>query len=174
MNIETEIGTEIETEMGETKMGDRPQADTFRHKMTDDVMEELCRFAKLHKYESREEFKESFAAWVVDSEEMIQQETDRLRANKYRGNVLSKMFKSAKYYFCNKSLIRQPPVARKLYDGSDGELLRLMNSHVLTVYNLPPKIGFSQFCELYSKPVEDVKLKKMYKNRHFRIVRENV
>jgi len=150
------------------------EADTFRHKFSPDIIVELFRFAKIHQYEDRDTFKESWADWVADSEEMILQETERLRNNNYNGDILVKMFKSTKYYFCHKSMATKPPATRKTYDGSDRELLDSIDTYILTVaYKLPPKHGFIQFCEMYDKNVGDAKVKKMFKNRHFRIVREH-
>jgi len=84
---------------------------------------------------------------------------------------LAKMFKSAKYYFCNKSATPNIIKTRNKYTHADRELLSLMDAHVRTVYELPPKIGFQMFCKEYEKPENDSKLKKMYKNRYFKIVR---
>ena len=145
----------------------------FRYKFSSDMTDELFRFAKIHQYEDRETFKESWASWVQDTDEMIQLETDRLRADNYRGNILVKMFKSTKYYFCNKSMAETKPVKRKAYDESNRELLDLMDAFVLSVYTIPPKHGFAQFCTLYTKDESDARLKKMFKNRHYRIVREH-
>ena len=149
------------------------EADTFRYKFSQDMNDELFRFAKIHEYEDRETFKESWAAWVADTEELINQETDRLRADNYRGNVLVKLFKSAKYYFCHKSMVEVKPVQRKTYDEPNREMIDLMDAFIMTVYTIPPRQGFAQFCETYDKSVGDVKLKKMFKNRHYRIVREH-
>lgn len=149
------------------------EADTFRYKFSQDMIDELFRFAKIHQYEDRHTFKESWAEWITDTEELINQETERLRANNYRGDILTKMFKSAKYYFCNKSMVKPQPAKRKLYDEPNREMIDLMDTFILTVYTLPPKLGFIQFCEQYTKNEADLKLKKMFKNRHFRIVREH-
>ena len=152
----------------------KEEVGAFRHKFSPDIIAELFRFAKIHQYEDRDTFKESWADWVADSEEMILQETERLRDNNYHGDILVKMFKSAKYYFCHKSMATKPHATRKTYDGSDRELLDSMDTYILTVaYKLPPKLGFIQFCEMYAKNVGDAKVKKMFKNRHFRIVREH-
>jgi hypothetical protein len=148
-------------------------ADIFRFKMHQDVMDELFRFAKIHQYEDRDTFKESWATWTSDMEEMISQETDRLRSLHYRGDIIAKMFKSTKYYFCNKSMAETNPVKRKAYDEPNRELLDLMDAFVVSVYTIPPKHGFAQFCTLYAKDEGDLKLKKMFKNRHYRIVREH-
>ena len=78
---------------------DLEEVETFRYKFSQDMNDELFRFAKIHQYEDRHTFKESWAAWVTDTEELINQETDRLRADNYRGNIITKLFKSAQYYF---------------------------------------------------------------------------
>ena len=147
--------------------------ETFRYKFSQDMNDELFRFAKIHQYEDRDTFKESWAAWVNDTEELINQETDRLRTNNYRGNILTKLFKSVKYYFCHKSMVQVEPAKRKLYDEPNREMIDLIDAFILTVYRVPPKHGFSQFCEKYDKSEGDAKLKKMFKNRHYRIVREH-
>ena len=36
------------------------EADIFRYKFSQDMIDELFRFAKIHQYEDRETFKESF------------------------------------------------------------------------------------------------------------------
>ena len=159
--------------MTQQEQHQQQHAAIFRYKFSSDMTDELFRFAKIHQYEDRETFKESWASWVQDTDEMIQLETDRLRADNYRGNILVKMFKSTKYYFCNKSMAKTRPVERKVYAKTDTSLMRLMDSHIRSIYDLPPKIGFIQFCELYAKDSGDATLKKKYKNRHFRIVRDH-
>ena len=149
------------------------EVETFRYKFSQDMNDELFRFAKIHQHEDRETFKESWADWVTDTEEMINQETERLRADNYRGNILTKMFKSAKYYFCNKSMVQPKPAIRKLYDEPNREMIELIDAFIPSVYTIPPKHGFAQFCDKYDKSHGDLKLKKMFKNRHYRIVREH-
>jgi hypothetical protein len=141
---------------------------TFRYTFSQPFADELCDFAKLHRFEDRDSFKESWSTWVADNKEMIEEETYRLYENHYRGDVLQKMFKSAKYYFCHKRMTPVMPVKRKTYDSADKSLLQLMDAHIMDTHTCPPKQGFLQFCELYSKDANDVSLKKKYKNRHFR------
>jgi len=147
--------------------------ETFRYKFSQDMNDELFRFAKIHQYEDRHTFKESWTAWVTDTEELINQETDRLRADNYRGDIITKLFKSAKYYFCHKSMVPVEPAKRKTYDEPNRIMIDLMDAFIMTVYTIPPRQGFVQFCEKYDKSAGDVKLKKMFKNRHYRIVREH-
>lgn len=146
--------------------------DPFRYKFSSELTDELFRFAQIHQYEDRDTFKESWTAWLNDSEIMVQEEIDRLRMNNYRGDVLTKMYKSARYYFRKKSPVTPKPSKRKVYDTANHTLLEEIDSHIRTVYDLPPKIGFIQFCELHQKSVDDLSLKKKYKNRHYLIVRK--
>ena len=74
---------------------------TFRYTFSAPFADELCQFAKLHRFDDRDMFKESWTTWVSDNQEMIEEETNRLYENCYRGDVLQKMFKRRK--FCNYS-----------------------------------------------------------------------
>jgi len=144
----------------------------FRYKLSAEMSEELFRFSKIHQYEDRDTFKESWTEWLKDADAMVQSEIDRHILNEYRGDVLTKMYKSARYYHCHKSMALKEPVKRKLYDSANHELIELMDAHIREVYNLPPKLGFVQFCEQHQKDEKDGSLKKKYKNRHYLIVRE--
>ena len=144
----------------------------FRYKLSFEMSEELFRFSKIHQYEDRHTFKESWTEWLKDADTMVQAEIDRHIANEYRGDVLTKMYKSARYYHCHKSMVPKECAKRKSYDSANHELIELMDTHIREVYDLPPKIGFVQFCELHQKDEKDASLKKKYKNRHYLIVRE--
>jgi len=146
----------------------------FRYKLSYEMSEELFRFSKIHQYEDRETFKESWTQWLKDADTMVQAEIDRHIANEYRGDVLTKMYKSSRYYHRQKSMAPKECIKRKSYDSANHELIELMDSHIRMVYELPPKIGFIQFCELHQKDEKDGSLKKKYKNRHYLIVRDKV
>lgn len=146
----------------------------FRYKLSYEMSEELFRFSKIHQYEDRETFKESWTQWLKDADTMVQAEIDRHIANEYRGDVLTKMYKSSRYYHRQKSMAPKECSKRKSYDSANHELIELMDSHIRMVYDLPPKIGFIQFCELHQRDEKDGSLKKKYKNRHYLIVRDKV
>ena len=105
----------------------------------------------------------------------------------YKGDILDKMFKSARYYFRKKSVDKKEPIQRRAYISVNRELLDAMDRHIEEhIYNddYKPKTGFIYFCQEHHqlltesisnicqqnvidlKLIED-KIKKTYKNRYF-------
>ena len=74
----------------------------FRFKFTDDVVDLLHGFAKLHQFDDRHIFKESWSRWTEENHEGLEKEERRLGKLGYQGNVLDKMYKSVRYYFRKK------------------------------------------------------------------------
>ena len=159
----------------------------FRFKFTEEFMEELYKFSKIHQYDHRKDFKEAWNIWIEDNAEIIQTEDERLMRLGYEGETLDKMFKSARYYFRKKNPIKQEPKKRRQYINVPHELLAAMDLHIvkhLGKDDYQPKTGFLSFCiendvvlkQTVSKIVEQGikdsrviqdKLKKTYKNRYF-------
>ena len=108
----------------------------------------------------------------------------------YNGDVLDKMFKSARYYFRKKSTVKKEPQQRRNYIGVQKDLLDAMDEHIISNINnkeYKPSEGFSIFCketiELLQEEVNRLckcgftdhveiktKIKKTYKNRYFMLV----
>jgi hypothetical protein len=105
----------------------------------------------------------------------------------YEGDILTKMFKSARYYFRKKSTVPVEPKQRRPYITVHRDLLDAMDSHIKTNVGLAeyqPKTGFISFCREnevilkqtitnifeqgfnHSEMIQD-KLKKTYKNSYF-------
>jgi hypothetical protein len=158
----------------------------YRYKFTQDFMDELYKFSKVHQYDDRKSFKEAWEIWTEESEDLISDEMERLEALGYDGDVLDKMFKSARYYFRKKSTSKPEPKERRKYVGVQKELLDAMDSHIISGLNqedYKPSEGFSDFCvnniEALKNEVERLlsnnlaaddimkKVKKTYKNRYF-------
>ncbi len=159
----------------------------FRFKFTEEFMEELYKFSKIHQYDHRKDFKEAWNIWIEDNAEIIQNEDERLLRLGYDGETLDKMFKSARYYFRKKNPIKQEPKKRRQYINVPHELLAAMDLHIVNHLgkdDYQPKTGFLSFCiendvvlkQTVSKIVEQGikdshviqdKLKKTYKNRYF-------
>jgi hypothetical protein len=162
-------------------------APIFRFKFTEEFMEELYKFAKIHQYDHRKDFKEAWNIWLEENEDLVQEEEDRLHYLRYDGDVLDKMFKSARYYFRKKSPVKVEPKQRRQYIGVSHELLEAMDTHIRTNIGLAdyqPKTGFIDFYEankrlivqtfksFFEQNIKDgvfiqTKLKKTYKNRYF-------
>ena len=165
-------------------------APIFRFKFTEEFMVDLYKFAKIHQYDHRKDFKEAWNIWLEENEDIVQEEADRLHNLGYDGDILDKMFKSARYYFRKKSLVKAEPKQRRQYISVSHELLEAMDAHIRTNIGLKdyqPKTGFvnfyeanntlilqtfRSFCQQNIKDVEFIqtKLKKTYKNRYFMFI----
>lgn len=165
----------------------------YRFKFTEDFMEELYEFSKIHQYDERKDFKEAWKIWVEENEDIINQETLRLNNLGYRGDIIDKMFKSARYYFRKKSSEKKEPKQRRPYISVTRELLNAMDNHIQkNIFNedYQPKTGFISFCKdnemilkesltkILEQGIKDSemiqeKIKKTYKNRYFMLTQNN-
>jgi hypothetical protein len=159
----------------------------YRFKFTEQFMEELYQFSKIHQYDDRKDFKEAWKIWTEENQEIISEESNRLLTLGYEGDILEKMFKSARYYFRKKSPEKKEPKQRRQYISVTRELLDAMDHHIeenIYTEDYQPKTGFIIFCrenenllkESLAKIIEqgirdsDIiqdKIKKTYKNRYF-------
>ena len=164
----------------------------FRFKFSDEFISELSQFAKIHQYDDRHQFKEAWNNWVEENQDLVDTESRNLINNGYDGDVLDKMFKSARYYFRKKSAEKKDPVTRRAYINVDKQLLDAMDEHIMENIDdddYQPKNGFIDFCnsniELLKKVVNEIcesgikdareiedKIKKTYKNRYFVLVKK--
>jgi len=165
-------------------------ANIFRYKFNEDFTSELFTFSKIHQYDHRKDFKEAWEIWLEERNELVSEEVRRLTNLGYDGNVLDKMFKSARYYFRKKSVEKKPPIKRRNYVGAQKDLLEAMDEHIKMSVNdtdYKPSDGFSDFCtkncELLKEEVNKLckngftdsttiknKIKKTYKNRYFLLI----
>lgn len=164
----------------------------YRFKFTEEFMQELYAFSKIHQYDDKNTFKESWNNFTLDNEEMVYIEVRRLTQLGYDGDIIDKMYKSARYYFRKKSTAKKEPKERRKYISFDAKILEAMDKHIVHNMNnseYQPKNGFAEFCKeneptvreymtkLYndglteSKGIEE-KFKKTYKNRYFMITRK--
>ena len=75
----------------------------FRYKFCEDFTKPLYQFSKIHQYDHRKDFKEAWNIWIEENEDLVNKEVRRLTELDYKGDILDKMFKSARYYFRKKS-----------------------------------------------------------------------
>jgi len=158
----------------------------YRFKFTEDFMAELYKFAKIHQYDHRKDFKEAWTKWTDENDEIITNETERLLALGYKdeANIDDKMFKSARYYFRKKSPVKPEPKQRRQYISVDPELLLAIDEHIIVNNECKPEAAFVLFCkdneqilrqsigQICSQGINDAqliqqKIKKTYKNRYF-------
>lgn len=162
----------------------------YRYKFTNEFTEELFKFSKIHQYDHRKDFKEAWEIWMDDNTNLVDDEVRRLSNLGYEGDVIDKMFKSARYYFRKKSTEKKEPTKRRVYVGTQKELLEEMDLHIKSHINsgdFKPSDGFDEFCKnnvgllkeqvtlLCRSGITDsneikAKIKKTYKNRYFLII----
>jgi hypothetical protein len=185
-----EIAIREAIELRETIERRENQYAIFRFKFTEEFMEELYKFSKIHQYDERKDFKEAWQLWVDENLELVDTESRRLNMLGYEGDILTKMFKSARYYFRKKSTVPVEPKQRRQYISVNHELLEAMDTHVKTnirTNGYQPKTGFVSFCKenevilkqtitnIFEQGIKDAetiqtKLKKTYKNRYFILI----
>ena len=159
----------------------------YRFKFTEEFMVYLYNFSKIHQYDDRKDFKEAWTVWTEENDDIIDGEMRRLLNLGYEGDVLDKMFKSARYYFRKNSAERIEPKQRRQYISVTKDLLDAMDRHIENnIYddNYQPKTGFITFCKDNETLLKDTissifgqgikeselieyKIKKTYKNRYF-------
>jgi hypothetical protein len=76
---------------------------TYRFKFNKDLFNNIREFSKLHSHDTCDDFMESFNLWIVKNKELIQSENSRLIKLGFKGDINNKIYKSARYYFKNKS-----------------------------------------------------------------------
>jgi hypothetical protein len=147
----------------------------------------LYKFSKIHQYDHRKDFKEAWQLWIEENDDIVSDEVRVLSNTGYDGDILDKMFKSARYYFRKKSTEKKEPMKRRKYCGLSKSVLDAMDNHIssnITNDDYKPSTGFESFCmstrELLKDEVSRLitlgfmdsdetqeKLKKTYKNRYF-------
>jgi hypothetical protein len=176
-------------------LGSTPASAIFRYKFTDELTILLYEFAKIHEYDDRKTFKESWEIWVKENNEFINKEYERLNKMGYAGDILKKMFKSARYYYRKKGTEQKAPAERRAYVSVSREVLDAIDDHIIRCRivnnnSVKPSNGFTEFCQMYCDMIEDEKrnlftkgyesredainkIKKTYKNRYFLLTKTN-
>jgi hypothetical protein len=167
------------------------QIQIYRFKFTEEFTEELHTFSKVHQYDHRNVFKEAWEVWLEENKDLVSGEVKRLKSIGYEGDIIIKMFKSARYYFrkkTNKTIQRE----RHTYFSVTKDLIREMDNHIrngLLQENYKPSNGFEEFCKSYQDLLKEEvkqlynngftnsqeikeKIKKTYKNRYFLFIKK--
>ena len=160
-------------------------ANIYRYKFSSEFTNGLLQFIDIHRFDSVPIFKDEWNKWRVENVELIQRENMRLVELGYTGDIADKMYKSARYYYKNKSTVPKSPKKRRKYIRLDSTILSLMDDHIGESRGKPSSL-FQMFIEknkdklaslkvnLREKGVKnediDAKIKKTFKNRHFRLM----
>jgi hypothetical protein len=123
MTNTTQIPTQIPTQI---------VLKTLRFKFSNDIMEQISIFAKIHEYDDRQTFKDEWTEWLNNTviNDLITKEIERIELLGFTGDILDKMYKSARYYYRKKSLVQIPPINRKEYEVISKLILESMDNHI--------------------------------------------
>ena len=159
----------------------KKQFNIYRFKFSDNIICILREFAKLHQFDDRITFKESWSDWIKIYDSQIEKERKRLEALGYTSDILSKMFKSTRYYFKKKLAIKNDidyqenlldesedsqeskELKNRTYISLDIGLLEEIDSHIKTncINNTyTPALGWKNFSETYNKQL-DLEIKRI-------------
>ena len=86
---------------------------TYRYIFAQEFIDELSLFSKIHQYDDRIQFKEAWQLWIADENyaNIIKQEVERLTQLGYNGDIMKKMFHSARFYYRKKPLSGKKQIA---------------------------------------------------------------
>ena len=157
---------------------------TYRFNFSKNFQEKIIKFAKVHGEDELSDFNEYFIDWCKENSNIIENELKNLKEKGYQGNVIDKIFKSARYYFKNKNLEKTVAKKRKKYTGKNNDFLNSIKEHIMCIrINMKPSDAFNQYAELYKDEIEKMKniymrneydekesikkIKKIYKNKYF-------
>ena len=164
----------------------------YRYKFTKEFTDELFKFSKIHQYDHRKDFKDAWTTWLEENDDIVSSEFKRLKSLGYEGDILDKMFKSARYYFRKKSVEKKSPTERRVYISCQKKLLDAMDKHIKknsSFLDIKPSEGFDDFCKEHIDLLKEEvailckagitesseiksKIKKTYKNRYFMLIRK--
>ena len=181
--------------MTQYKTNDESNTSVYRYKLEPYVVSAVTRFAKIHQFDTRSDYKDAWKIWCQEENEMIEREMRRLANLGYDGDVLDKMYKAGRYYFRNKNLNEdKKPQQRRHYVSMDGTILEAMDDHIRAHHeddDFTPANGYEWFvsknsallmCEIKRLLDEEPdlkasyissKVKKTYKNRYYLFASNN-
>ena len=173
----------------------------YRFKLSDECNEALADFTQKNHFNigDRKRFKADWEIWCAQNQDIIDDESIRLRNCGYEGDCITKLFTSVRYYHV-KNLIKdqeqlpteQPPPQKKkrTYISYDKAFLEKISNHIMehiNYDNFKPAVGYDLFINTFTDDIVlerdrlrsddfsdddfSFKLKKTYKNRYFNIVK---
>ena len=136
----------------------------FRYKLSNDILSIITQFSKIHQLDDRHSYKEAWEVWLNENKEYIKDETDRLVAAGYKGDVEEKMYIAGRYYFREKVKIKKnkgevdgegkkvSAVSKKKreYIVMGKDFIKAIDVHLLTAMKqkgFKPAFAYKTFCE---------------------------
>tara|TARA_Y100001980_G_C14534854_1_gene311305 strand:+ start:1236 stop:1757 length:522 start_codon:yes stop_codon:yes gene_type:complete len=167
----------------------------YRYKFDESITSLLEIFSKLHINETKNDFNHYWELWLLENNEIIEREKNRLENIGFKGDVYQKMYKSSRYYLTKKKDTSNKYVInnkKKEYISVSNLFLETIEEHLynyVKVNNISPSEGYKDFCNKYkilfttefifmetnygyNKDYIYSKFKKTYKNRYFNLLKK--
>ena len=157
-----------------TSINQKLVTSTLRFNFTDEVMDIITQFAKIHKFDDRHTYRENWDKWVEENNSILSKEIQRLIENGYDGDVKDKMYKAGRYYFRKKnnnvqtesikkessinkesSIINKESsiINKRNYISMDKVVIEKMDKHIVISLmrkdDYTPANGYTDFCKLH-------------------------
>ena len=153
----------------------------YRHKFNPVVTALLADFAKLNSGKKLSDFKLEWSKFLIVNKREIDIEVVRLNACGMEGDVIHKLFSSARYWHDKKKRNITKPKENSVMMSK--EFLNAIDTHIKNNSDYKPSVAFTDFCgtnmsvlkleiqylksESFTVDEIRVKIKKTYKNRYF-------
>lgn len=157
------------------------QIPTFHHSHSEVCVRIVAEFSAKHRQCKSRDFKAAWNSWIQTPEvqNIFVEESKRLSESGYKGDVIEKLYFSARYYHRKKAIASETPApvqekTRKPHEATDTSVLDQMNRDILEQIQLNNRIRPADAFENYKKDApfaseDEAKIKKKYKNRFFMI-----
>lgn len=88
------------------ELNQKIRIETLRFIYSDEFTKEIEYFSKIHQYDDRKTFKEMWTKWIEEEniKMLIEKEISCSLENGYKGDIMDKMYKSARYYYRKKEI----------------------------------------------------------------------
>lgn len=152
----------------ESRIDGTIKAQTFRFKFSEKMCDLLLEFSQQNKFNySKDEFKENWHIWTLENHEEIRNEQQRLIEMGYDGDIMDKMYKSVRYYYCKKhTKYIETQHKRQKYISKNKCFIELIDTFIQrqyhntlqndndkTVFNMKPSNGWKLFQEIHAEAI---------------------
>ena len=153
---------------------------TYRFNFSNTFIKELEYFSKIHKYDDRKTFKTEWDKWIKEEpmKELIENEIEKNKKEGYEGDIMDKMFKSARYYyrkkkdnepFTNEETNNEETKEikkEKNFTGLSKQIIQCMENHIhliirekvdenTNISKIDPSSAFKDFCNTHIHEITD-------------------
>ena len=121
---------------------------TYRYKFSEGFLGNLKEYSRVHKFDEPATFKDNWEIWCEQNKKIIKEECERLSKMGYTGDGVGKMYKSARYYFKNKSNKKKESKKRRNYVSVTPEFRDAIDGHINSVTirrEIKPAEGYINF-----------------------------